>query len=128
MTICMKVPASGLRRHIGVNLRIFLVSIRTYRSDAALERHSREGGNPGFSRTSWPPACAGVTMDGPCRMRTPSKIHCNPLKLTPMRLRGNDDSEAIGLSLVCIGKWLPDGYELAYIRKHRFVGAASCRD
>jgi hypothetical protein len=49
--------------------------ISGYKTDEASERHSREGGNPGFSRTSWTPAFAGVTLGGPCCIRKHFKIH-----------------------------------------------------
>ena len=63
------------RKPIGVNFRIFLVLISGYKTDEASERHSREGGNPGFSRISWTPAFAGVTMGSPCCIRKHFKIH-----------------------------------------------------
>jgi hypothetical protein len=50
---------------IGVNLRIFLVLISAYKTDAALERHSREGENPGVARSCWTHAFAGVTGGWP---------------------------------------------------------------
>ena len=83
------------RRRIGVNLRIFVVLLSVYKTDEASERHSREGGNPGFSRSSWTPACAGVTKGDPCCIRKHFKIHWNSLKLTPMHEGGNP---AMGLS------------------------------
>jgi hypothetical protein len=59
--------------------------MRAYKADEASERHSREGGNPGSSRTSWTPAFAGVTLGGRCCHRKHPKIHTNPPKLPPMR-------------------------------------------
>jgi hypothetical protein len=61
--------------HIGVNLRIFLVLVSGYKTDEASERHSRESGNPGFSRTFWTPAFAGVTLGGLYCIRNLFKIH-----------------------------------------------------
>jgi hypothetical protein len=49
-----------------VNLRIFVVLISGYKTDEASKRHSRGGGNPGFSKASWTPAFAGVTLGGLC--------------------------------------------------------------
>jgi hypothetical protein len=40
-----------------------------YMTNDASERHSRVGGNPDFSRTSWTLAFAGVTLGGPCCIR-----------------------------------------------------------
>jgi hypothetical protein len=54
--------------------RIFLVLISVYKTDEALQRHSREGWNPGFSGAAWTPACAGVTPGGPFCIRNHLKI------------------------------------------------------
>jgi hypothetical protein len=56
-------------------LKDFFVLISAYKTDEVSARHSREGGNPGFSRTSWTPACAGVTLGGPCCILKYLKIH-----------------------------------------------------
>jgi hypothetical protein len=51
-------PPSRIR----VNLMILRVVPSSYKTHELSERHSREGGNPGFLSFLWTPAFAGVTV------------------------------------------------------------------